>query len=90
MIISNHKWINALVDGKTIAVCEHCNVKKMDVDSYLESHYCRKTPQAIEHSEREEYRWLTAARDSGTQEGRRFFESQRSKWEQLDNKYGQK
>lgn len=88
--ISDHKWINASVDGKLITVCEHCNVKETDVGSYLESPYCEKTSQAIEHREREEYRWLTSARDCGRQEGERFFESQRSRWKQLDSKYKEK
>jgi len=65
-------------------------VKETDIGSYLESSYCYKTPQAIENCEREEYRLLTIARDCGRQEGTRFFESQRSRWEQLDAKYGAK
>lgn len=89
-VSSDHKWINALINGKTISVCEQCNVKEKDVGSYLESPYCEKTPQAIEHREREEYRHLTNARDCGRQEGVRIFESRRSRWEQLDAKYGQK
>ena len=94
---SNHKWIDTLVSGKTIKICELCHVMERDIACYLDSDYCTMTPQAIEWKERYEYFDLTRARDIGRQEGtlaaeyaRRSFESSRSRWEQLDSKYGQK
>ncbi len=84
--MSEHKWIDVLVDGKLIKACERCRVQERDV-GYLESGYCEKTPEAIEHREREEFRWLKSAHDCGRQEGRIWFESQHERWKYLSDKF---